>query len=106
MPINASGKVKVNAQHLCKGFMQLLSRQKHKPPIRQEMKALVDTKGSLTLQPLTAIGIHNLPAMNPVADQEGFARREAMEGNSWGEGRKDPRPKMETRFKAFWLCLP
>lgn len=27
---------------------------------------MLDTKGSLTLQALTALGIHNLPAMNPV----------------------------------------
>lgn len=37
------------------------------------MKGLADTERSLTLQPLTATGIHNLPAMNPFTYQEGVS---------------------------------
>lgn len=56
-------------------------RQNQRPPICQEMKDLADTEGSLTLQPLTATGIHNLPAMNPFTYQEGVSL--SME---WGYG--------------------
>lgn len=66
---------KISCQNpLWHGYLHISHRrQKQRPPICQEMKGLADTEGSLTLQPLTATGIHNLPAMNPFTYQEGVS---------------------------------
>lgn len=75
------------------------------------MKGLADTEGSLTLQPLTATGIHNLPAMNPFTYQGVSLSKEQSYGgqNTGGKGKElhDTSPRFQTKLKAYFslACL-
>lgn len=77
------------------------------------MKGLADTEGSLTLQPLTATGIHNLPAMNPFTYQEGVSlSKERSYGgqHTGGKGKvlhDSTQKRFQTKLKAYFslTCL-